>query len=193
MEGSFKFDVNKDNQVLFHKHYLASFPQQNSLRLWYVNGQLRATVAGADASNNVVESNLIVDWQLEVGRWVHMAVTFDDANRTLSIFVDGQMLGTLVTNVHLGYDQQPMQIGYERFNPFLGSVSTFRMWNYARSIAEIRATIGRHVNSDAQGLTLDYAFRNGDSLTIEDGSLRGNHGRKILGWLPTNNNARPGE
>ncbi len=184
VEGSYRFDTVDYNQVLFRKQIYDPFISFHTFRLWYVNGGLRATIAGRDAQNAIVESHLDVNWRPQVGKWHHLAVTFDDATSVLSILADGQLIGSLKTDRHLHYDGMPITVGFDTSNPLFGSVSNFRIWDSALSVAAIREVLARQVSADAPGLLLDYRFDDVPAQTVRDHSIRHNDGRKTGdgGW-----------
>jgi hypothetical protein len=64
---------------------------------------------------------------------------------------------------------------------FDGLIDEFRVWDYARTPAEIAATWNRSVPADSPGLNIYYSFDT-PGTTVEDLSGRGNNG--LVGRLP---------
>ncbi|NQT71779.1 MAG: putative Ig domain-containing protein [Chloroflexi bacterium] len=92
---------------------------------------------------------------ITTGNWHHVAVTFNEANNTVKIYVDGEQeyidsseTGTMQTN------DLPAQIGYisESLYAFNGSIDEVKIWNRALSQNEILASY----NSTLNGLTNQF-------------------------------------
>ena len=92
---------------------------------------------------------------ITTGNWHHVAVTFNEANNTVKIYVDGEQeyidsseTGTMQTN------DLPVQIGYisDSLYAFNGSIDEVKIWNRALSQNEILASY----NSTLNGLTNQF-------------------------------------
>ncbi len=184
VEAAFRFDTLQYNQMLFKKDIYDPYVPLQTFRLWYLNGGLRASVAGLNSANTLVESNLDVNWNPGQGRWVHLALSFDDATGQLSLFADGQLIGSQATGLRLIYDGSPTTLGFDNSGRLYGSIANFRIWDSALNLDAIRQVIGQTVPSDAPGLLLDYRFDVGDALTVVDHTRYRHDGRRINsdGW-----------
>ncbi|CAN5612751.1 hypothetical protein BH11PLA2_BH11PLA2_40530 [soil metagenome] len=181
VEGWFRIDGASANQLLFHKTYTYNgFQSGNSFRLWYLNGSLHATItAGVLPNGSVRELIFGIAWTPDLGEWHHYALTFDDTTGTLAIFADGKRLAAQTDHgLHIAYDGNPIQIGYEYGNPLRGAASQFRIWNVAKSESQLQADLTRDVVANAPGLVLDFRFDNGDAETVFDHSQFRNNGRR---------------
>jgi hypothetical protein len=78
---------------------------ENSYSVWYEAGQLHYGISdGATASNSIAFTPAI-------GVWKHIAVTFDDLNNQLALYIDGQLLSTLNTTRSIGYSESDVMVG----------------------------------------------------------------------------------
>lgn len=179
VEGFFRFDSSRNNQILFNKVRYVPFANQHSFRLWYLNGQLHATISGDDGAGNIGEFVFGANWNPSVGQWHHLAMTFDDTSGIITLIADGQVVGSAASGRHVVYDGNPLQIGYEYGNPFLGSVGQFRMWNVAKTPEEIRTGLGAEIAADAPNLIMDHRFSDGDAESVFDHSINRNDGRRL--------------
>jgi Concanavalin A-like lectin/glucanases superfamily len=94
--------------------------------------------------------------------WHHLAATYDGA--TMKVYIDGvlsasqALTGTIFTNTNaLALGVQP---GYYEY--FTGSVDEVRVWNLARTQAQIQAAMNMELNPATQtGLAAYYTFDQG--------------------------------
>jgi hypothetical protein len=94
--------------------------------------------------------------------WHHLAATYDGA--TMSVYVDGVLAGSqaetgsIATNTNaLALGDQP---GYSEY--FGGSVDEVRVWNIARTQAQVQAAMNTELNPTTQtGLVSYYTFDQG--------------------------------
>ncbi|MGL6073447.1 MAG: FG-GAP-like repeat-containing protein [Fimbriiglobus sp.] len=108
-------------------------------------------------------------------RWYHVALTFDDATRRLTLYVDGQAVGSAVSAVPLAYSDRPLEISPT--NIFAGTLSGVRVWDQARSATAILADMTREVPPQSSGLVLDLRFNEqSNASTVEDSSPFDNSG-----------------
>src|SRR5690606_25152171 len=110
---------------------------------WAPNGRLRA---GHDINNIFNDVQAPVGDQMLTGTWYHVAVTYDVGTNTLTLYQNGAQVA-----------QGPASLTYAETNLFLaafraqtpandpksvfdGSMDEVRIWNVARSQAEIQAS-----------------------------------------------------
>ncbi len=103
-----------------------------------------------------------------LGKWTHIAVTYDQPSSTATIYFNGVQVGQS-TSITL----YPANIGslsnswlgrseYYNVDPNLnGSLDEFRIWNSARSQAQIQANMLNSVAANSAGLLLYYNFDQG--------------------------------
>ena len=118
-------------------------------------------------------------------RWTHFAITIDDSTRAAKIFVDGVERGSTTIPAPLVYNPtQNYWVGDSRTFFTRAIIDNYRLWNVARTPAEIVEGLSRQYNGDTR-LVLDYRFDEPQTLTVRDFSPAGNHGyRTANGLLP---------
>lgn len=89
--------------------------------------------------------------------WTHVAVVFD--NGTSSHYIDGELVGSRVESfTTMGTSDTDFRIGSDsayNFSP-VGAIDEVRIWNVARTQAQIRAAINTPINSPQTGLVAVY-------------------------------------
>eukprot|EP01038_Epipyxis_sp_PR26KG_P005374 gene5374-7452_t len=82
---------------------------------------------------NVSGGERIFDCVVPSNRWIHIAITSQNANSTTSIYIDGDLKDTISYSMPL-----PLAlIGANDSNSFQGDLAEFRVWSYARCPHEI--------------------------------------------------------
>ncbi|TWT56318.1 tRNA nuclease WapA precursor [Allorhodopirellula solitaria] len=118
------------------------------------------------------------DFIPEVDRWYHIAMTVDDTTKLATLFVDGNAIGSVELPSSLEYgEERSLQIGGASTR---SRVENVRVWNVARSAAEIQEGLTQHYDGNPN-LLLDYRFEDLDTISIRDFSDNGHQGR----YFPT--------
>lgn len=122
------------------------------------NLQLR----GAKASSG----NFTVTIGAVTGEWQHIAVTFDGT--TVSTYLNGELQNTATPS--FGGLFTVYKVGMNRTGglPFAGEVDEFRIWNIARTQAEIQAYMRSTLNGDESNLTAYYQFDQSSGTIVTD-------------------------
>ena len=128
--------------------------------------------------------------------WTHVAITFN--NGTITFYINGVNAGTASSVTH-PQDNLPMNIGRQQptacqCNHFNGTMDELRIWNVARTQAQIQANMNFTVANNSTGLAAYYKFDEGTGSTTADATSNGNNGTFVnnptwqnLGtfqWLP---------
>ncbi|MEO8190353.1 MAG: LamG domain-containing protein [Acidobacteriota bacterium] len=95
---------------------------------------------------------------VEDARWTHIAVVFGNGLR--KHYVNGEERASFAETVPLGVSSSPLRIGSDvswAFTP-TGCIDELRLWNVARTKAQIRSTINTTVHSPTPGLVSVWAF-----------------------------------
>ena len=107
-------------------------------------------------NNNDIQTSVYVN----DGKWHHLAVTHDGT--TTKIYVDGNLINstaktfnTTGTNFQMGYNST-----YTAWN-YNGTLDEMRVWNTARTQAEIQANMYSTISGSTSGLVAYYNFDNG--------------------------------
>lgn len=137
-------------------------------------------------SNTVVQGNV----PLQNDIWQHVAAVFD--NGEVRLYVDGQ-LDTVQTGPHVPQvTSQAVSLGRERSrNPnwYSGLVDEVRIWNVARTAAEIAATMNVSLTGSEPGLVAYWQLDEGGGDTAYDRTGNGHHMQ--LGEFAGPDNADP--
>lgn len=116
------------------------------------------------------------------GKWVHFACVYDGSQ--ISMYMDGTPMGDPVKatgdislvwsydyGTSYGDNNGPFAIGYSAGGRYLnGRISEFRVWNIARTPAQLLNNIC-YVDPTTPGLLAYWRFQ-GESDVLEDGSIR---------------------
>lgn len=117
--------------------------------------------------------------------WMHIAAVFDVANKRISLYQDGVLMGSKelaamisITNI------SDLYVGWWKTAPtanpgeyFSGEIAHLRFWDKTLSFAEIQEDIVTDVNEETPNLIAAYDLRkvegSGTNLTVPD--IKGNH------------------
>ncbi len=117
-----------------------------------------------------------------VNQWLHVAVTYN--NRTVKFYQNGVLQGTYTASANSTGDTGPMNIGRQSpytcaCNIFDGSMDELRLWNVARTQADIQASMNANIPSSSTGLVAYYKFDEGSGSTITDATANVNNGSMV--------------
>lgn len=130
-----------------------------------------------------------------VGQWYHVAVTYDMSTGTMVLYKDGAVVAidsavpavVAPTASTIGAIYWGGSYGYY----FRGDMAELRVWNYARSAAEIALTANCRLPDGTEGLTAYYKFNEGIAggdntaiTTLTDASGNG-HDATLTGFALT--------
>lgn len=149
--------------------------KNDSFALDYNGGILDAVV------NTEGNERATYAWSPTLDQWYHVAMTFDDSSDTLRLYIDGAQVSSAVTSRSLAYDAHPIYFGIDIDDgsyvlPFHGQIDNVRIWNYARSEAEISGSFKKILPSGTLGLLGQWAFSEGQGESTFDSSGHGHVG-----------------
>jgi hypothetical protein len=108
---------------------------------------------------------------METG-WFHFAMVWDGPSRTLKGVINGVTVGRKTISVDLTTSLSALSIGYSPTfsgnSGFTGRVDEFRIWNSARTDAEVQSTMRRHLTGMESGLVVYFKFDEGTGTTSRD-------------------------
>lgn len=115
--------------------------------------------------------------------WTHVALTLQ--NGTLTFYINGVASGTAAV-ASAFQDNQPMNIGRQQptycvCNHFNGSMDELRLWNVAKSQAEIQASMKTGVPPNSAGLVAYYKFNEASGNNVIDATSNNNNGVFVNG------------
>jgi hypothetical protein len=137
-------------------------------------------------------------------QWIHMAMTWDGT--AVRLFVNGVEKnaktgdnGTTMLNTIGATPVKPVNLlvigAYPTHGYFSGAIDEFRVWNVARTAAEITATMNKPLVGNELGLTAYYKFDEMSGTTIADsvaapakahgGTLKSADAAKIPTFIPS--------
>lgn len=129
----------------------------SALHVFWVNGGQIA--AGHNGSFDQVKGGPM----LIVNTWYHVAVTYDAPTTTMNLYLNG----TLVSGPNIFVSSVPnnsfVQIGNFDLGDygFAGSIDEVRIWDVARSAAQIAGNMGNSFPSSFPNLVANYHFNQG--------------------------------
>jgi len=124
----------------------------------------------ATSSGNVTD----VNWAIETGKWVHVALTFDSSSGATEVYINGVKKGdTKISNYRskVNWGNSDFWIGYSwDDNRYLdGDVCEYRIWNRVLTAEEINAKDHFYtVDPNAEGLAAYWKFDEGAGIVVKD-------------------------
>jgi hypothetical protein len=103
------------------------------------------------------------------GAWHHVAATYDGTTR--SIYVDGVLVGSDTPGAHNAVMANGLSVGgafisgTTQEEMYKGGMDEVRVWNIARTPAQISANMNNSLLGSESGLTVYYKFADGTSAT----------------------------
>jgi hypothetical protein len=163
-----------DNSMIFAKH------SGGSSGSYYF-----ATFSGDWLDFTVITSSgrqdHTVSYAYNDGKWHHVAGVYDGSD--LWIYVDGvQIGGTTAQSGSVNDTNYPVRIGYYAGTPdwfYDGIYDEIRLWDDARTVAEIRANMYKELSGSEAGLVAYYKMSDGSGTTLTDDSTNSNTGTLV--------------
>jgi len=156
--------ITKENNNGGERNY-SLFIRPNTLKL-------HGSVFNTDGGNDVVDSGI----SLNQNGWNHVAMTYDGS--TLKLYVNGKLDATTNVSGNALQNTHPVKIGKEIniFTPFAGAIDDVRVWNNARTQAEIQNNLNATLNGNETGLVGYWNFNNDSGTTATDLTNNNNNG-----------------
>jgi hypothetical protein len=158
----------------FNQTY-AIFPKQGSGTLGTLNDVYAGVSVGTNGitisehTANYLPSVLVSD--LPLSGWNHVALVYN--NKTPNLYVNGQFIKTGLTSNYIIHPSNRFGGGSKQDLSFQGSMDDVRIWNKARTQAEIQADFNRELTGNETGLIGYWNFNSVNGNTVQD--LTGNH------------------
>ncbi|MDW3194901.1 MAG: LamG-like jellyroll fold domain-containing protein [Cytophagales bacterium] len=153
--------------------YFTSGDASNAYLIEINSGNYNFTINESD--NNLVTASAAAT----ASTWTHVAGVADGTN--VNIYIDGILIastaydGTITSNSSRG-----LFIGKYRtddlFGPYDGLIDEVRIWNTARTGAEIQANMFESLTGNESGLVAYYTFDESSGTTLDDNSANTNTG-----------------
>ena len=104
----------------------------------------------------------------DLNRWRHVAGVYDGTH--VMLYVDGTLRASRAATNALGVADRPLMIGHSvRQNAFFqGQIDEVRLWNVARTAAQIAENMGRPIQQGEEGLAACYPLDEGAGGCVRD-------------------------
>ena len=152
-------------------------------------GALRTTIPGGTRMNNILgpSTSLVAN-----NAWLHVAGTFDGV--TAKMYINGVLQSTRTGTASPRNLLNDLIIGAAKHGDiyeyhFKGVLDELRLWNVARSEADIKATMFLSLNGTETGMAACYPFNEGTGQVAGDLTANKNDGR--LGKLAAADESDP--
>lgn len=138
-----------------------------------------------------IQSNLgvptVYQYTVPYHVWVHIAGTYDQGY--LSLYIDGQLVSRTALTSPIYYGNHGFSLGmaynsfyYPGMSYFKGAMDELRIWNYARSQAEIDSSMNSKLTGKEPGLVGYWNFdQNASDTYVLDRTGNGNNGELVGG------------
>ncbi|HCD36748.1 MAG TPA: hypothetical protein DEQ23_06970, partial [Chlorobium sp.] len=160
----------------------------NILYLFRINTDKTLNVFWEYGTGTNVTLTSTIAASVNAGEWHHYSFVRDAANKTLTFLVDGVKLGEAISysSNPVGGDSTPLIIGAEYqdsgavVSEFKGMIDDVRIWNVARSAADIAAAMSSRLPGTTANLVANFRLDEQGSSTIKSsngtytGTLSGN-------------------
>ena len=126
---------------------------------------------------NPAANSFFFDTGMVQDTWFHLAGSFDGTKT--HAFVNGVEIGTgfMITGILATPANQPLYVGSAKMRSyFTGSIDEVRVWNVARTAAEIARDMGYRLVGNEPGLVGYYRFDEGSGTTARDATSGANNG-----------------
>jgi hypothetical protein len=130
----------------------------SGVEIWVTNDYLEADLYSNGGGLGLVYS-IPTSW---TNQWHHLAVTY--TSTTFSFFVDGvQVATTPISGFPQPFTGAPLYLGaYDAgSSPFPGTMDELRIWNTARTQAQIQANMNTEIPANTAGLVANYRMNQG--------------------------------
>lgn len=140
-------------------------------------------ITTAGSNTQAISASAITDT-----KWHHAVLTFNDTTNTHRLYIDGMLSGESSTAISLGNTAAGISLGVRNdgWEPFRGSIDTVRIYNYARTPAQVAWEYNRGAP------VAHYKFDECSGTTINDwapnasGGYNGHTGTLTIGAGGTN-------
>ncbi|MBE9141788.1 LamG-like jellyroll fold domain-containing protein [Planktothrix mougeotii] len=128
-------------------------------------------------TNNDVEYPLNSEEILETGVWIHVAATIDKSGNA-TLYKNGQVVKTGPVHLPLNVNRTTNYIAKSNWGEsfFHGCMTELRVWNIARSAAEIQTYKNSRLNGDEKGLVQYWPLNEISGDTVVNLTSNSHHG-----------------
>ena len=120
-------------------------------------------------------------------QWNHLAATYSTTTGELKVFLNGVQDGVSTPGITIFNNAALLKIGARGDDSDINSpiyMDEVRMWNVARTEAQIAASMNECLVGNEPGLALYYDFENDVATTVTDKTANGNNGTIVSNGTP---------
>ena len=169
----FKGDERTSN--LSHRSYILYLREEGKI-------QIASSPNGRGQRSFYTASNTI-----QLNKWYHIAGVIDAKENVMRLFIDGIEVGRTDFKGEKSFyeSRKPLRIGWTHEeerptqSPFVGLIDEVRIWNVARTEAEIRSDMNTQLKGNEPGLVAYWRFDAATDGFVRDASPNQNDGRFI--------------
>ncbi|MDD4374710.1 MAG: T9SS type A sorting domain-containing protein [Bacteroidales bacterium] len=137
------------------------------------NGQVEFYVSNTYVNTAAVLSD---EGSIQLNTWSHLAGTYD--GKDVKLYINGKLVKTTPFTLDIAATDYPLYIGNHGNveypdRPFIGRIDEVRVWNIARSEAQIKANMYKELAGDETNLVAYYKMSNGSGTTLTDNQTSG--------------------
>lgn len=120
------------------------------------------------------------------GKWHHLAYIYNNSNTgSISLYIDGHLEGTNTIDTAPQHSETypPFQMmsSAEWGSYTAGQLDEFRIWNTARTEAQIKANMYKELQGNEANLVAYYKMSDGSGISLTDNSVNNNTGTIVNG------------
>ena len=114
LEAWVMFFEDRNIEVIFTKPF--GTDGTDSFSLWRQANDIRAVVGNVGGQGGPRDTGFAARFSNIRNRWYHLAFTFDDESKQVTLYIDGIQIATTFFNVSIPYDDHPLLIGRGNVN-----------------------------------------------------------------------------
>ena len=171
----FKGDERTSKSDLSHRSYILYLRENGKI-------QIASSPDGQGQCSFYTASDTI-----QLGKWYHIAGVINAETDTVQLYINGVEVGRTDFKGETRFYQsrKPLRIGWTHEenrptqSPFVGLIDEVRIWNVARTEAEIHADMNTQLTGDEPGLIAYWKFDASTDGVVRDASPHKNDGKLI--------------
>ncbi|TAF98378.1 MAG: hypothetical protein EAZ47_00450, partial [Bacteroidetes bacterium] len=129
---------------------------------YFFGGKAGSTNALAVVLNNNINLVATPNNTVTVNEWQHVAFVFDDAANTVKIYRNGIEVASATYTGAMAGGNFNCTLSENSAEAFGGAMDEVRIWNVARTQAQLQANMGSSISATTTGLVAYYNFNQGN-------------------------------
>jgi hypothetical protein len=133
---------------------------------------LRLTNNGSSSTGITFDEMNTANGLLTANTWYHIAAV--NNNGTRIVYINGVSVGLTGTAASISANSDPVRIGSDYSSRyFSGNIDEVRIWNVARTAAQITDNKNVELTGNEPGIVAYYKMSNGSDITLSDNKVSG--------------------